>query len=416
MGESRIIRILCILLFIYELSALLHTGIRNMFPVYAYGGRGETAIWEDIAAKQAAFLLPVFAYPEKEPVKENRKDIFPIKTLEEKEMLTLMELENSSLGHAVSEQTALAEQEMGEKLEGQKETDESVIQESQKLPEQTQENEQAVSEQGEEVPQSGFVKHEKVAPVDLQELADYETLVKRFYTIDAITAIGPEELNAEAMASIDVTMKQTADAPQILIYHTHSQEGFADSVPGEDATTIMGVGEHLKEILEQEYGYNVLHHLGKYDVASRDNAYSKSLPEIRQLLEDNPTIEVVIDLHRDAVADENTRLVMDLDGRPTAKFMFFNGISRTKSTGKIDYLYNENLETNLAFSFQMKWKAEEYYPGLTRRNYINAYRYNMHLCPKTLLLELGAQNNTLEEVMNACDPIAHILHIVLSGE
>lgn len=79
-------------------------------------------------------------------------------------------------------------------------------------------------------------------------------------------------------------------------------------------------------------------------------------------------------------------------------------------------MYNENLEMNLAFSFQAKWKAEEYYPGLTRRNYLNAYRYNMHVCPKTMLIELGAQNNTLEEAMNACGPIAHILHIVLSGE
>ena len=155
--------------------------------------------------------------------------------------------------------------------------------------------------------------------------------------------------------------------------------------------------------------------MGKYDVETRDSAYSRSLPEIKQLLKDNPSIEVIIDLHRDAVADE-TRLVMDLDGRPTARFMFFNGISRTTRNGKIDYLYNENLETNLAFSFQAKWKAEEYYPGLTRRNYLNAYRYNMHLCPKTMLLELGAQNNTLEEAMNACDPIAHILHMVLSGE
>ena len=265
------------------------------------------------------------------------------------------------------------------------------------------------------VTSNGFVRHDKISPIDLSELADYETLVKRFYTIDAITNIGADELNAEKLGSVDLTLKQTADQPQILIYHTHSQEGYADSVPGDDSTTIMGVGEHLKEILEQEYGYNVIHHMGKYDVSTRDSAYSRSLPEIQRLLEENPTIEVVIDLHRDAVA-EDTRLVMDLDGRPTARFMFFNGISRTTKNGRIDYLYNENLGTNLAFSFQAKWKAEEYYPGLTRRNYLNAYRYNMHVCPKTMLLELGAQNNTLEEAMNACDPIAHILHMVLSGE
>ena len=88
------------------------------------------------------------------------------------------------------------------------------------------------------------------------------------------------------------------------------------------------------------------------------------------------TIQVVIDLHRDEMAEE-TRLVMDLDGRPTARFMFFNGLSRTKKTGNIAYLYNENLQDNLAFSFQMQMKAAEYYPGLTRRIYLKGYRYTV---------------------------------------
>ena len=131
-------------------------------------------------------------------------------------------------------------------------------------------------------------------------------------------------------------------------------------------------------------------------------------------MEEYPSIAYVIDLHRDEMAEE-TRLVMDLDGRPTARFMFFNGLSRTKKTGNIAYLYNENLQDNLAFSFQMQLKAAEYYPGLTRKIYLKGYRYNMHLRDKYLLVELGAQNNTVEEAMNACDPLAHILDMVLSG-
>ena len=135
---------------------------------------------------------------------------------------------------------------------------------------------------------------------------------------------------------------------------------------------------------------------------------------VEQVLAENPSIQVVIDLHRDEMAEE-TRLVTDLDGRPTARFMFFNGLSRTKKTGNIAYLYNENQADNLAFSFQMQLKATEYYPGLVRKIYLKGYRYNMHLRPRTLLVELGAQNNTLEEAMNACDPLAHILDMVLSG-
>lgn len=260
-----------------------------------------------------------------------------------------------------------------------------------------------------------FVPHSKQTTVDMAGLADYETLVKSFYTISSDTMIGSDQLNVEALNSRDLKVSKDAPGPQILIYHTHSQEMFADSVPGDTSTSIVGVGQRLTDILTNQYGYQVLHHTGEYDVESRDDAYSRSLPAIEQVLEENPTIQVVIDLHRDGV-DEGTRLVMDMDGRPTARFMFFNGLSRTRKTGNISYLHNENLEGNLAFSFQMQKAAMEYYPGLTRKIFLKGYRYNMHLRERNLLVELGAQNNTVEEAMNACDPLAHLLDIVLSGQ
>lgn len=263
---------------------------------------------------------------------------------------------------------------------------------------------------------TAFVPHTtKLETVDLTALADYETLLQTFYTVDNSTMAGKELLNVDKMASADMTVSKESEGPQILIYHTHSQEAFADSTAGDSSTTIVGVGERLTRILTETYGYQVLHHTAAYDLPSRDDAYSVALPEIEKILGENPQIQVVIDLHRDAM-DESTRLVTEIDGRPTARFMFFNGLSRTKKTGNISYLYNENLEKNLAFSFQMQKAALEYYPGLTRKVYLKAYRYNMHLRPKNLLIELGAQNNTVEEAMNACDPLAHILDIVLSGQ
>lgn len=261
-----------------------------------------------------------------------------------------------------------------------------------------------------------FVPAGRQMQIDLAQLKDYESLIGNFYAIDANTMIGSDQLSVDKFMEIDMTMaKQEGEGPQILIYHTHSQEAFADSVPGDVNTGIVGVGEYLTQVLTEQYGYRVLHHTGQYDVETRDNAYSRALPEVEQLLAKNPSIQVVIDLHRDEVA-QDTRLVTELQGRPTAKFMFFNGLSRTRKTGDIDYLRNENQEANLAFSFQMQLKAAEYYPGLTRRIYLKGYRYNMHLCPRTLLVELGAQNNTYEEAINACDPLAHILDMVLGGE
>lgn len=242
----------------------------------------------------------------------------------------------------------------------------------------------------------------------------YDTLVKEFYAIDQSTAADEKQLNLEALLGPDLSIEKRQDGlPQILIYHTHSQEDFADSIPGDERTTILGVGEFLAELLRQK-GYNVMHHMGKYDVEKRDYAYSYSLPAMEELLEQNPSIEVVIDLHRDEVA-EGTKLITDIDGRPTAKFMFFNGMSRTRKHGDIDYLPNENIGMNLAFSFQMQALCNEYYPGLTRRIYLKGYRYNMHLKPRYLLVEMGAQTNTYEECYNACIPLANMLDLELSG-
>ena len=260
-----------------------------------------------------------------------------------------------------------------------------------------------------------FVPHGQRLQVNLEELESYENLIKNFYTIDSNTMAGRDQLNLQDLLSVDMTLEKNTEGPQILIYHTHSQEAFADSLPGDANTSIVGVGERLAQILREDYGYTVLHHVGQYDVDSRDDAYGSALPALEKILAENPSIEVVIDLHRDQMA-EGTRLAMNLDGRPTARFMFFNGLSRTTKSGDIAYLKNDNIAGNLAFSFQMQLKCEEYYPGLTRKIYLKGYRYNMHLRSRTLLVELGAQNNTVEEAMNACDPLAHVLDMVLSGE
>lgn len=261
-----------------------------------------------------------------------------------------------------------------------------------------------------------FIKNtEKKNSIQLTNYATTEDFVKAFYTVDGVTTALPELFDWEVLSGMDMTLKTGNDKPQILIYHTHSQEAFVDSAPGNTDTTIVGAGELLTKILVEEYGYNVMHHRGEYDVPNRDYAYSKSLPALEQLLAENPSIEVVIDLHRDGVK-ENTHLVTDVNGNPTAQMMFFNGLSYTRKNGAIGYLKNENLQENLAFSFQMQMAALEYYPGLTRKNYLNGYRYNMHLRGKSLLVELGAQTNTVEEIKNAIGPLAHILDMVLNGK
>jgi stage II sporulation protein P len=284
------------------------------------------------------------------------------------------------------------------------------------------ENERYLSAEQEEEPepetddgeeeQSFARAEEKSYRYRFEELSSYEELIKAFYAVDSTTVAGEGLLRAETFLEKDMRIQGDADAPQILLYHTHSKESFADSVPGDENGGIVGAGEYLAQLLREEYGYNVIHDTGCYD-EDRAYAYNNSLPAIETILQENPSIEAVIDLHRDEMPADR-RLVMELQGRPTAQFMFFNGLCRTKK-GEIAQLENPYLADNLALSFQMQAACNEYYPGIARRIYLKAYRYNMHLCPKSLLIELGAQNNTEEEIHNACDVLAHVLDLVFGG-
>ena len=256
----------------------------------------------------------------------------------------------------------------------------------------------------------------KQVNISREKLNDFDYLIQNFYTVDKTTTINSKQLNAKKLLAEDCSIKKTKKKqPQILIYHTHSQEGYKGSKEGDASTSVLAVGDRLTEILEKQYGYQVLHHKGKYDVGNRDHAYNIAAPYIEKILKKNPQIEVIIDLHRDAVG-ENSHLVTTQDGKKMAQIMFFNGLSKNTSTGEINYLRNPYIQDNLAFSLQLQIAAKELYPGFTRNIYLKSYRYNMHFCPKSTLIEVGAQNNTLQEALNAMEPLAAVLDQVLSGK
>ena len=252
----------------------------------------------------------------------------------------------------------------------------------------------------------------KAVEINREKLQDFDYLKQNFFIVDSSTTIGSDQLNANSLLGKNMAIDDSIEGPQILIYHTHSQEGYANSTEGDASTSVVAVGEYLTQILTEQYGYRVLHHTGAYDVGDRDHAYSNAAPALAQILADNPSIQVVIDLHRDSVR-EDTHLVTEINGKQTAKIMFFNGLCRTTKQGELTAMPNPYLADNLALSFQMQLAATEYYPDFTRRIYLKGYRYNMHYCPKSMLIEVGAQNNTLEEAMNAMEPLADLLSKVL---
>ena len=283
------------------------------------------------------------------------------------------------------------------------------------------EEENSVDENGQLIgkDKSEETRQASVPTMDLsmERLNDFEYLVSNFYTVDSVTYINPSELNASELLGKDLRIDLSTGGSKILIYHTHSQETFADS-DNDPSTSIVGIGRYLTEILNNKYKIPTMHHEGVYDLINgkldRSEAYEFAKPEVEQILAENPSIEVVIDLHRDGVAD-TTHLVTEINGKPTAQIMFFNGLSRTRVNGDLAGMANPYLQDNLAFSLQMKIAAETKYPGFARRNYLRGYKYNMDLIPRMLLIEAGAQTNTVEEMRNAMEVLADLLNSVLTG-
>lgn len=283
------------------------------------------------------------------------------------------------------------------------------------------EEENSVDENGQLIgkDKSEETRQASVPTMDLsmERLNDFEYLVSNFYTVDSVTYINPSELNASELLGKDLRIDLSTGGSKILIYHTHSQETFADS-DNDPSTSIVGIGRYLTEILNNKYKIPTMHHEGVYDLINgkldRSEAYEFAKPEVEQILAENPSIEVVVDLHRDGVAD-TTHLVTEINGKPTAQIMFFNGLSRTRVNGDLAGMANPYLQDNLAFSLQMKIAAETKYPGFARRNYLRGYKYNMDLMPRMLLIEAGAQTNTVEEMRNAMEVLADLLNSVLTG-
>ncbi|MBQ9608040.1 MAG: stage II sporulation protein P [Lachnospiraceae bacterium] len=253
----------------------------------------------------------------------------------------------------------------------------------------------------------------------MEELRDYDFMLQNCYAVDSSTNVLPEEIDPDILLNMDMSIDLSDDGYKVLIYHTHGSEAFADSREGVTEDTVIGVGDELTRILEEDYGIKTYHDRNVYDmvdgVLDRSYAYTLSGDAVDRILEENPSIQVVIDLHRDGVR-EDLKLMRVIDGRPTAQIMFLNGVSRLNLNGDIDYLYNPNKIDNLAFSLQMHLAGKALYGDLLRRIYIRGYSFNLEKMPRASLVEVGAQTNSVEEAKNAMIPLARIIYTVLSSD
>ena len=172
---------------------------------------------------------------------------------------------------------------------------------------------------------------------NVSALQNLSTLRQNYYAVDKKTGMTSDLFDVNSFLSTDLKI-HAGKKPTILIFHTHAHEMFADSKDISEG--IIGAGNRLAKNLEEKYGIKCLHITDSFDTVNgkvqRDGAYERAEPVIKKVLAENPSIELVIDLHRDGV-NPNLHLVTTDNGQQCAKVMFFNGLCKkqtNKMTGK----------------------------------------------------------------------------------
>lgn len=245
-----------------------------------------------------------------------------------------------------------------------------------------------------------------------KEPAERVKFLNNYYIADVSVGDVSSAIDGEKLLSMDTSLGRISEEPQILIYHTHATEGYKNSRAGVEADTVVGMGDVLWEELTAK-GFSVLHDRTTYDFVNgadnRNYAYTTARPQIEALLKEYPSIEVVLDIHRDSGAARKT----EINGQSAAQVMLFNGLCRN-ADGPISYLSNPYLDNMLAFSLQLNLLGRERYPGLMYKIYLKNYRYNMHFTGHCMLVELGTEQNTVEEARQGIRYFAELLYELLT--
>lgn len=223
-----------------------------------------------------------------------------------------------------------------------------------------------------------------------------------------------KEIDLKNLAEKDLSIEVVSEEPQILIIHSHPYETYKVDELKDKSGSVIDVGNELKRILESQYKVSVMH----YNEGGREpltiGAYERVETIVKDILKKNPSIQVIIDIHRDGGA-EPTALLMK--GISTAQINIVNGLSMDEKVGVIGSLKaypNPYIKDNLSFSVQIKINSDRVYPELVKKVYLNNGRYSLHLLPKSLLVDIGNNEDTLDEAVSALQPFAEILAETLS--
>lgn len=224
---------------------------------------------------------------------------------------------------------------------------------------------------------------------------------------------GAEAVNAGAKTGVGKEkpkQKKTAadnGKPRVLIYHTHATESYLPSSQGnyhvvQEENTVRDAGNVLAGVLE-ENGIGVIHDKTLHDNPSYDASYSRSFETVKALLKKYPTIECIIDLHRDATPAETAGPVQRVGGKNCAVYSYV--LSNTTDT----------CDENRAFLGKLNAVAQKNYEGYTGNVLERPYWYNQELSGKSILIEMGNNRNNIREVRRCAEIFGHILSEALKS-
>lgn len=168
--------------------------------------------------------------------------------------------------------------------------------------------------------------------------------------------------------------------------------------------SVAKVGMALADELNR-LGIPTMHNKTVHDIPTYMTSYTNSLKTVEQILKQNPTIKIVIDLHRDApVADQlKSREIttVNINGITYSRFMLVIGTDKT--------FPHPNWKENHQFANLLNDKLEQEYPGISRGVNLRNERFNQHVSNKAILIEIGSHGNTMEESLNSAKIFAKVL-------
>ena len=260
---------------------------------------------------------------------------------------------------------------------------------------------------------AALIKKEKAALSDEKKDGNIR---EKTYTTEGVTDkysgvrmknVNKTQVNLKEILSEKIDLSVTKKKPSVLIFHTHTTETYPileksyypvgfKTRSNDKARNMVRVGEAITEEIEKA-GFSVIHDKEIHD-SKYTGAYAKSRETVEGILKENPTIQVTLDIHRDAIQDSDGTKVkptVKVKGKKAAQIMIISGCQEEGNpiTNLPDWRYN------LTFAVHLQEKLEELFPGITRPLYFCPRSYNMNVTHCSLLIEVGSDSNTLEEAV-----------------